>query len=303
MKYRIGVDIGGTSVKLGAVDAEYNVIEKLRFPTGRGCTSEDIINGIIENCRILARKYPIESIGIGSAGRVDSVNGKVLVAGNLPFVDEPVAKKVGDALSLPCYIDNDGSCALIGEKTAGACKGCRDALIITIGTGIGGAILIGDKVVRGHNNRAGELGHFTIDMSGPECECGLYGCFERYASATSLIEHTAEAADNDPDSILAKEAASGVDGTTAFRAAKLGCPVAKQLLEKYGEWLAVGINSLVHIFQPEMIVLSGGIANEGENLLALIRPHLFPEANVAVTKLKGNGGIIGASLLGTPHSA
>lgn len=303
MKYRIGVDIGGTSVKLGAVDAEYNVVEKLRFPTGRDCTSEQIINGIIENCKILIEKYPIEAIGIGSAGRVDPVNGKVLVAGNLPFVDEPVTLKVGKALSLPCYIDNDGNCAIIGEKTAGACKGCNDVLIITIGTGIGGAILINDRVVRGHNNRAGELGHFVIDMGGLECECGLHGCFEQYASATSLIEHTAEAAEKHPESIIAKESASGIDGSTAFRSAKLGCPVAKQLLDEYGKWLAVGINSLVNIFQPEMIVLSGGIANEGENLLSLIRPYLRPEANVTVTKLKGNGGIIGASLLGTPHGA
>ncbi len=303
MNCRIGVDIGGTSVKLAVVDSEYNVIDKLRFPTGRDCSSEEIISGIIENCKILLEKYPAEAVGIGSAGRVDSANGTVIVAGNLPFVNEPVAKKVSEALNLPCFIDNDGSCALIGEKTAGACKGCRDALIITIGTGIGGAILVDDKILRGHNNRAGELGHFVIDMGGLECECGLNGCFEQYASATSLIEHTAEAVEEYPESILAKEASKGINGATVFNAERLGCETAKRLLNEYAKWLAVGINSLVHIFQPEMIVLSGGIANEGDNLIRLIKPYLFPEANVATTTLKGNGGIIGAALLGTPHSA
>ena len=133
MKYRIGVDIGGTSVKLAAVDGNYNVIDKSRFPTGEGCTSDSIVQSIIEHCRPLIEKYEIEAIGIGSAGRIDSVNGIVITAGNLPFRNEPVVEKVQSALGLPTFIDNDGTCALIGEKTAGACKGYNDSVIITIG--------------------------------------------------------------------------------------------------------------------------------------------------------------------------
>lgn len=303
MKYRIGVDIGGTSVKLGIVDKDYNVIEKLRFPTGENCAAEDIINGIIENCRKLTEKYEVEAIGIGSAGRVDSEKGMVLRAGNLPFWNEPVAVKVKTALNLPTFIDNDGSCALIGEKTAGVCKDCKDALIITIGTGIGGAILINDKIVRGYNNRAGELGHFVIDRHGIQCECGLHGCFERYASATALIEMTEKAVKENPESILANIAKNGIDGKTAFDAKEQGCAIATALLEEYGRILADGINSLVHIFQPEAIAISGGVANQGEGLMSLVRPHLFTECRVETTTLKGDGGIIGAALLGTPHSA
>lgn len=296
MEYRIGVDIGGMGVKIAVVDSEYNVLDKTRFPTGETATAQGIIEGIIENCRAMAEKYPVISIGIGSAGRVDREKGTVIVAGNLPFVDEPVAQKVSDALGLPVYIDNDGYCALMGELEAGVCKGCRDALIITIGTGIGGAILINNRLVRGHNNRAGELGHFTVDYKGVECECGLTGCFERYASATALIEHTQRAVKKHPESILAKQAEKGINGKTVFDAAEKGCPVAISLLEEYGKVFAAGLNSLVFVFQPEMIVISGGVSNQGEGLMKYIRPHLLPEANVKITALKSDGGIIGAAI-------
>lgn len=302
MSYRIGVDIGGTSVKLGVVGEDYKIIEKLRFPTGEDCTSDSIVNGVIDNCRLLIEKYNIEAIGIGSAGRIDSVNGIVITAGNLPFRNEPVVAKVQAALGLPAFIDNDGTCALIGEKTAGACKGYNDSVIITIGTGIGGAILIGDRVVRGHNNRAGELGHFVIDRNGLECECGLHGCFEQYASATALIETTEAAIKANPESILAKLGKDGVNGKTAFDAKEQGCPIATALLEEYGRILADGLNSLIHIFQPEIIAISGGVSRQGDSLLAIVRPHLFPECKVVTSSLLGDGGIIGASLLGTEHS-
>ncbi len=302
MAYRIGVDIGGTSVKLGVVDGEYNVIEKLRFPTGENATSEGIIQGIIDNCRLLIQKYPVEAIGIGSAGRVDSDKGMVVIAGNLPFVNEPVAVKVSEALGLPTFIDNDGTCALIGERAAGVCKGANDTLIITIGTGIGGAMIIDGKVVRGHNKRAGELGHFVIDRNGIECECGLRGCFERYASATALIEVTEKAVSEHPDSILATLAKDGINGKTVFDANEQNCPIAAEILAEYGRILADGINSLIHIFQPEVIALAGGIANQGESLINLFRDKLYPTSRVATTILNGNGGIIGAALLGTDHA-
>ncbi|MBR6784601.1 MAG: ROK family protein [Clostridia bacterium] len=303
MKYRIGVDIGGTSVKLAAVDGNYNVIDKSRFPTGEGCTSDSIVQSIIEHCRPLIEKYEIEAIGIGSAGRIDSVNGIVITAGNLPFRNEPVVEKVQSALGLPTFIDNDGTCALIGEKTAGACKGYNDSVIITIGTGIGGAILIDDRVVRGHNNRAGELGHFVIDRNGIKCECGLHGCFEQYASASALIDTTIAASAAYPNSILSKLCKeNGIDGKTVFDAKELGCPIAIALLDEYGRILADGLNSLIHIFQPEIIAISGGVSRQGEALLDLIRPHLFPECKVVTSSLLGDGGIIGASLLGTEHA-
>ncbi len=303
MKYRIGVDIGGTTVKLAAVDENYNLKDKTRFPTGEDCTPDSIVQGIIEHCRPLVEKYDVEAIGIGSAGTVDSVNGVVIAAGNLPFRNEPIVQKVQEALSLPAFIDNDGTCALIGEKAAGACKGYSDSVIITIGTGIGGAIVIGDRVVRGHNNRAGELGHFVIDRNGLQCECGLHGCFEQYASATALINTTTAASAAYPNSILAKLCKeNGIEGKTVFDAKELGCPIAIALLDEYGRILADGLNSLIHIFQPEIIAISGGVSRQGEALLELIRPHLFKGCKVVTSSLLGDGGIIGASLLGTEHA-
>lgn len=302
MKYRIGVDIGGMSVKIGVVDGEFNLVEKLRFPTGEDCTTEFIIEGIIKNCRKLIDKYPIESIGIGSPGRVDQVNGVVLMAGNLPFRNEPIVQKVSDALNLPTFVENDGSCALIGELAAGACKGCENAVIITIGTGIGGAIVMNGKLVHGHKLGAGELGHFVIDRNGEECVCGLKGCFEQYASATALIEQTEKAIKECPESILAECGKEEVTGKTVFDASEKGCTTAKAVLEEYGRILADGINSLNHIFQPEMIVVSGGIANQGKALLNLIEPYLLPDTEVATTTLNGEGGIIGAALLGTEYN-
>ena len=198
MKYRLGVDIGGTSVKIAAVDSDFNLTEKLRFPTGENCTSEEIMQNLIKHCREFIEKYDIEAIGVGSAGGIDPKNGLVVTAGNLPFRNEPVVKKLRDAFGIPVFIDNDGNCALVGERAAGQCKGCVDALVITLGTGVGGAVVMDSRIMRGRNNRAGEIGHFVIDRNGPECECGLHGCLERYVSATALIESVEKAVSEHP---------------------------------------------------------------------------------------------------------
>ena len=295
--YKIGVDIGGTSVKLGVVDGDCRIVESMKIPTGRDSTSDGIMIGIINACRELKDKYPVVSVGIGSAGRIDPVAGYVIRADHLPFRNEPVAGRIEEALGIPVCIDNDANCALIGEHAAGACKDADDALILTIGTGVGGAIMIGGKIYRGHNYRAAEFGHFVIDMTGKSCSCGLRGCFEQYASATALIDMTKSYAELFPASMLAVEAEAGVDGSTAFRAAKTGCAVAKDLLKKYGRTLAAGINSFINIFQPEVIVLSGGVAVQGEYLLRFIEPGLLPGAAVRTTLLEGTGGLIGAALL------
>ncbi len=301
MIYRIGVDIGGMSVKLGVVDENFNVLEKRRFPTGKECTPDDIVNGIVDNCRYFMEKYEIKSVGIGCPGTVDTETGIVIAAGNLRLKNEPIAPRIFEKLNIPTFIENDGSCALIGEHSAGACKGSPDCVIITIGTGIGGAIILNDRLVRGYKLGAGELGHFVFDRNGEQCTCGLKGCFEQYASASALIQQTKAAIEQNPNSILADEGKKGVTGITPFAAKEKGCPVAKAVLEEYGRILADGLNSLAHIFQPEIIAISGGIANQGDNLLSLITPNLLPYTTVATTTLNGEGGIIGASLLGTEY--
>ena len=300
MNYRIGVDIGGTSVKIGVVDSECNVVKKDGIPTA-GRTADSIIGDIITQCNKYSEEYKIDSIGIGSAGNIDAENGIVRRAGNLPFRDEPIVYKIEKGTGIKAKVDNDGSCALLGEHVAGAARGCDDAIIMTIGTGIGGAIMIGGKIYHGVNNRAGELGHFVFNPEGPRCECGLRGCYEQYASATALIRMTKEAAEKNPDSLLAKRVSEKLDGVTPFKASEEGCPIAKKVLADYGYILALGINSYTNIFRPEVTVIAGGIANEKEKLLALIEPYQFNDTVVKITELYGNGGLIGASLLGTEY--
>lgn len=294
----LGIDIGGTSVKLGVIDEHYKVLDKVKIPTLAERPSDDIIKDIIAAATPLCEAYKPVSVGIGSAGRIDPVNGVVIRAGNLPFKNEPLCDKIGTALSLPCAIDNDANCALVAEAATGACADCRDALILTLGTGVGGAIMIDGKLYSGHNYRAGELGHFIIDRHGEPCECGLHGCFEHYGSATALIRLTKAAAKETPDSLLAAKCRNGADGKTAFDAADDGCEVAKKVLCLYGEHVAMGVNSLIKIFMPQCVVLAGGIARSGDKLLALITPHLLPEADVRISTLRGNAGIIGAAITG-----
>ena len=301
MVYRLGIDIGGTSAKVGIVDGDFNVVKSVNAAT-KGISADGIIESIAEAARPLLREYEVASAGIGSPGRVVRETGIVERCGNLPFDNYPVAGNISQALSLPALIDNDANCAIIGERAAGVLKGLQNALIITLGTGIGGAILIHGRVYRGHNNRAGELGHFCMDLNGDECECGLRGCFEMQASATALIKLTAKYASENPGSVLAAGCREKITGRTAFDAARKGCPVAKALLDEYGRRLALGLDSLCYVFQPQMIAVSGGISREGQYLLDYIEPHRVAENPVKTSSLQGEGGLIGAALLGTEYA-
>lgn len=294
---RLGIDIGGTSVKFGIVDEQFHILEQTAIPTLADRPSKALIADIAAAAKPLIDTYKPETVGIGSPGSINPKEGIVLRAGNLPFRNVPLAKALEETLGLPTWLENDANCALIAEVSAGVCRGCRDALIITIGTGIGGSILIDGSIYHGHNFLAGELGHFVIQHGGRKCACGMNGCFEQYASATALVRQTQEAIVENPGSILAQTAAAGVDGRTVFAALEKGCPVADQVLNTYISYLAAGINSLTYIFQPQKIALAGGIAKAGSVLMDRLHPLLIPRANVALSSLKGTSGIIGAAML------
>lgn len=294
---RLGIDIGGTGVKLGVIDDTYTILEQTKIPTLADRPTEAIIADIAAAAEPLIKAYGPVTVGIGSPGAIHPKEGTVLQAGNLPFRNVPLARLLEEMLGLPTFLDNDANCALIAEVTAGVCKGCQDALILTIGTGIGGAILIGGRIYYGHNFLAGELGHFTVQYNGHPCGCGRRGCFEQYASATALIRQTSEAIAANPESILAQEGAAGVDGRTVFAALEKGCPVADRVLQTYTGYLAEGLNSLTYIFQPQKIALAGGVAMAGDVLMDRLQPMLIPRANVAISTLKGTSGILGAAML------
>ncbi|MEG1742735.1 MAG: ROK family protein [Clostridia bacterium] len=300
MAYRLGVDIGGTTIKFGVIDENYNIVEKTKIATEKELGADAILNDIISSCKEYMKKYDISFVGVGSPGRLSADRRSIDYAGNLPFEKTPIADTLQNALSLPVMLDNDGNCAVLGEKVAGKGKIYNDLIVLTIGTGIGGGIMVGGKVYHGSNNMAGELGHFVINCDGPECSCGLNGCFEKYASITALISQTASAVRANPKSILAEIVGGNsklVDGKTAFQAASKGCDVAKSVLYNYMRYLAIGINSLVKIFQPEAFVLSGGVTVEGDEFMRLLQPRLISDVHVRISNLKNDAGIIGASAL------
>lgn len=295
---RLGIDIGGTAVKMGIVDDADRVIDSIVVPTGAERSVDAILRDIAAAAKPLCDAYHPRFVGIGCPGRVNPEKGLVLRAGHLPFDNTPVVAILSDALGLPAAIDNDANCAMLAEHAAGACADKQDALMVTVGTGIGGAILIGGKLYRGFNFRAGELGHFILDHQGRPCPCGLHGCFEQYASATALCEQAVAAADNAPDSLLAALIREqGISGKTVFSAVKNGCPTAETVLTRYGEYMAMGLNSFIKIFMPECIVLAGGITKVGQRLLDVISPHLLPEADLRLSTLSGDAGILGAASL------
>lgn len=293
---RLGVDIGGTDVKIGVIDDRFELIDFAKIPTLASRPWEAIVQDIIDACRPLVERHAPVSIGVGSPGSVDPVRGVVIRSGNLSFRNVPMARCFEEAFHLPTRLENDANCALVAEMKVGECRGCTDAILITLGTGVGGGLLLNSALYSGHNFKAGELGHFPIVHKGHPCPCGLQGCFEQYVSVTALIRQTREAIAAHPHSLLAAIGEKGVDGKTPFQAAEQGCPVAESVLDAYADYLACGLNGLQYIFQPQRTVLTGAVTAQGENLLRRVRPHLLQGVDLRLSTLT-QGGLIGAALL------
>ncbi|MGI6716752.1 MAG: ROK family protein [Eubacteriales bacterium] len=294
----IGVDIGGTNVDIGVVTENYEVLDYNRFKTTKDSV-EALIDNICSTVIPLAEVYGCKTIGIGSPGRTAD-NRTIIRAGNIPYKNTPLADIVESKTGLEVYLDNDASCALYGEKFAGAGKDVSNMVVITIGTGIGGGIMIDRKTYHGANNRAGEIGHFIIDINGRSCSCGLHGCFEQYASVKAFVTMAKIAAVQNKGSILFQMAGGNpenIGGRLPFRAMYLGCDVSKKVIEEYIYYLACGINSLNKIFQPDVFVLTGGLVNEGPVITDMLKPHLLSDVNVKISPLNGKAGLIGAALI------
>lgn len=290
---KIGVDIGGMSIKFGVMDDSFNIVEKFSIttPTESG---DAIVSAIAKVCLDLKEKYDIDGIGIGTPGIVDEKAGKVTYASNIPFSDTDVVKPVSDITGLPVKLGNDANCAMLGELYAGYGQKYDNILMITLGTGVGGGIIIDKKPYFGKNGNAGELGHMCVKMDGEPCGCGRIGCYERYASVSTLISITEKAVEANPDSLLAKMSENGVSGVSSFDAMRAGCPVAAEVVDKYIANVAVGVESFIMIFQPEVIVFGGAISNEGEYLLAPLREKVSKGVILACSPLKNDAGLVGA---------
>ena len=311
----IGIDLGGTNIAAGLVNENCEIIAKKSIPT----KAERPVGEIIADMAVLARELTVEAglnesdvewVGIGAPGTVDAKNGVIVYANNIGFRDTPVAEIFKTYYNVPVFLGNYANCAALGEAYAGAAKGCDTAVMITLGTGLGGGIIIDRRIYAGFNGAGGELGHMVIVKDGVPCSCGRRGCWEAYSSATALIRMTAEAMERDTEKkSLLWEMTGGIDkvsGKSAYRAADQGDAVAKEVVKTYEEYLASGIATIINIFQPQVVCIGGGVSHEGDNLLVPLKKLVFSEVytrNVAQTELKiatlgNNAGIVGAAMLG-----
>ncbi len=311
--YTIGVDIGGMSVKAGVVDDNGVIIARSVIKTDAVGNTDKFIKDIAKllfDVTALAglEEKDIAYVGLGVPGTVNNVDGVVTYACNIGFRNVNLREALYAYWHTPVYLGNDADVAALGEVLYGAGRGTRDALMITLGTGVGTGIIIDSKIYSGRCGAGGESGHTVIVVGGEKCACGRRGCFEAYASATALMRMTAEAVDNHPSSILASYAREhGIDGRTPFEARKLGCPVAEKVVGDYVMYIGEGTANLVNIFRPEKVIIGGGVSNQGDYFMAMIEDYVNANAygrdvnpSVAVVKatLGNDAGIIGAARLG-----
>lgn len=312
--YYIGIDLGGTNIAAGITDTEGRILHKDALSTGASRDKDAILEDIVTLCHMLCRdakigEAEIARVGIAVPGGVDAATGEILFTPNIPSfsginICDILSAKLGGK---PVLLANDANAAALAEARVGAAKGAASAVMITLGTGIGGGIIVNGRIYTGFNGLAAELGHFVIRKDGVPCSCGQRGCFETYASATALIRMTKEELDRcfvSGEGTLMAESRK-LNACVAFDAYRAGDVAAKRVIEQYIGYLASGIASLINIFQPEVFIIGGGVANERQFLLDLLAPHIDAEdfarnakkRTRIVTAVCGNdAGIIGAAM-------
>ena len=318
--YRIGIDLGGTNIAAGLVNEKYEIVAKCSVPTKAAeRTQEEIVAAMGELCFALCRQAgvemtEVEAIGVASPGIADHDNGVVVYTNNLPLRNFRVCEILAEITGVKSvHVENDANAAAWGEAVAGAAKGTKNSIMITLGTGVGGGIIIDGKVMSGFNYAGGELGHIVIEKDGVPCSCGRRGCWESYSSATALIRMTkekmAECAQTGRKTLMDDLAAAKgkVSGRTAFDAMRQGDAAATEVVDKFISYLATGITNIVNIFQPEVLSIGGGISGEKDNLLKPLVPLVYgeqygkgvvPSTRIVIAELGNDAGIIGAATLG-----
>ncbi len=311
--FNIGVDLGGTNIKVGLVDQNYNIIAKATAKTNLPRPAEEICTAIVETVwKVLGEAKvtigEVNSIGIGTPGVANRNSGIVLYSCNLGFENIDLRSLIKKRLDKPIYVENDANAAAFGEVLAGAGKGCKDVVVVTLGTGVGGGIIIDGKIYTGFNFCGAELGHMVIEYNGRPCSCGRKGCFEAYSSATALINMTKESMEAHKDSKMWEIAGSldAVDGKTAFDGMRAGDSSAADVVNTYIEYLGCGLTNIINTFQPEVLLIGGGICREGENLTKPLSEFIKRESycidpnrstRLDICKLGNDAGIIGAAFL------
>ena len=313
-KYYLGFDLGGTNMVAGVVDEEYNIISKKSIPTKAGRSVDEITYDMAEVSKEAVRQARLEltdisSWGIGMPSCINPATNTLVHLNNFGWKNVPIFDYLKKYISLPTYLSNDANCAAYGEVLAGAARRYSDAIMLTLGTGVGGGIVINNKIYSGYDTMGAELGHTKIVYNGVQCTCGQYGCLESYCSSTALIRRTKEAVKEKPGSLILEMAGhdpNKIDGEMVFESSKKGDALAAELVDEYISYLAAGLSSFIVIFRPQVIILGGGIAHAGDMLLEPLNKKLytctFAAEVIGIPKviraeLGNDAGLIGAAFL------
>ncbi len=310
----IGIDVGGTTIKAGVVDATGRILSKGSTPTLPERPYEWVIRDMADLCqRVVAEAGvsmdDVAAIGIGVPGICDMKTGVIPFCTNLGWHDVPIVSELRKSIDKPIFVDNDATVAGYAEYVAGVSQNTHSSVFITLGTGVGGGIIINGRPYSGAHGVGSEIGHMILKLDGEPCTCGNYGCFERYASATAIIREARKAVKAHPESLI-MQACGGdpetINAKIVIDCAKDGDETALAVFNDYVRALAHGIVSLINAIDPEVVVLGGGVSSAGEFLLnavrEAVRPIVFfktmPYAEIRLAKLGADAGIIGAALLG-----
>ncbi len=316
--YKLGIDLGGTNIVAGVVDENFKIVgfgkRKTNTPRKPEAIVDDMVSAVydaVKNAGITMDD--IDGFGVGSPGAIEAKTGVVAYASNLGFYDIPLSDMLYERTGKRFYVENDANAAAYGEYIAGAGKGCNNFIAITLGTGVGGGIIIDGQIYSGSNGAGAEIGHTVIQMNGQECSCGRQGCFETYASATALIRQTKQAMKKYSDSIMWQLCGGDINnasGITAFKAKRSGDMAGAMVVDQYIRYLAVGIANVLNIFQPDMICIGGGVSKEGNYLTDPLNEIISGEnfardiagkTVIKVADLGNDAGIIGAAYLCQLH--
>ncbi len=313
--YRIGIDLGGTNIVVGLVEQDFRIVDKCSVKTQVPRSVESMTADMAQMARTLLERnrllwQDVASVGVGVPGTANPENGHMEDANNLGFDDVPFLPLLAKKIPVPVHFGNDANVAAWGEYLTGGYQ--EDSFVmVTVGTGIGGGIILGGSLWPGINGAAAEFGHMTIDHDGVPCNCGRRGCFEAMASANALITQAREQMRKHPESLLWSLCggnAAKVEAKTVFDGAAAGDETARELLDVYITYLAEGITNIINVFQPAVLCVGGGVSRAGEVLLRPLREEVTRRVysrnskrntRIELAKLGNDAGILGAALLGS----
>ena len=304
----IGIDVGGGSIKGALLNDEDKIVKQCTRVNHIGRSSEEMAADMADIIRELSEGAAVDAVGIGLPGAVDDDTGMVIYTPNVGFRKYDLRAALREMTGREVRLINDANAAAFAESRVGSARSAESVVVVTLGTGIGGGVVIGGKLLTGYTGTASELGHMVIVKDGELCGCGRKGCFEAYASATALVRMAKKAMAEHPESLMNELAAKEekVGARVAFEAFDAGDPAAAAVVNEYLDYLAEGLANLINIFFPEVIALSGGIANRGESLIRALEERVYPKTHgaayavkktkLAICSLGYESGMIGAAL-------